>query len=230
MEEPSKIPRCIGIIMDGNRRYARERNLPTFEGHKQGFSKAKEVARWCRDAGVEYVILYAFSNENWNRSKEEVSYLTDLFYELMFNDTQELRRENGAIKFIGDISRFGAKFEAQAKYLENTNPTNPSATVVVALSYGGRQEILRAVNKLLKEKREGTITEEEFSSHLYTAGIPDPDIIIRTSGEKRLSNFLPWQGIYSELFFVEKHWPEVTQVDFTEILKEYAARERRHGK
>lgn len=227
MEHP---PACIGIIMDGNRRFAKEHGLSTLEGHRLGYAKAKEAARWCRDAGVKYMILYAFSNENWNRSPEEVAYLTGIFKEQLFSGAEELRAEDGAIRFIGDVARFGSEFEVQAKHLEETNPKNPSATAVIALSYGGRQEILRAVNALIKEKTVAPVTEVEFEEHLYTAGIPDPDLIIRTSGEERLSGFLPWQATYSELFFVKKHWPDFERKDFEQVLEEYAARERRHGK
>ncbi len=215
--------------MDGNRRWAKAHGLSTLEGHTRGYQKAKDAAHWCRDAGVKFVILYAFSSENWNRATEEIGYLRDLFMQAIFDDAEELRTENGAVRFIGDIGRFGEKFAAQVKRVEATNPKDPSTTVVIALSYGGRDEIVHATNALLREKKE-SVTEEEFAEHLYTTGIPDPDLIIRTSGEKRLSGFLPWQATYSELFFIEKHWPDFEKQDFDEILEEFAARERRHGK
>ena len=224
-----KPPACIGIIMDGNRRWAREHTLSTLEGHKEGYAKAKDAAQWCRDAGIRYLILYAFSSENWERPQEEVSYLTDIFRSFIFSEAEELRKENGAIRFIGEISRFGEAFEAEAKRLEETNPKNPAMTVVIALSYGGRQEIVRAANALLAENKK-EVNEEEFAEHLYTKGIPDPDLIIRTSGEHRLSGFLPWQATYSELFFVPMHWPAFKKGDFERVLAEYAERERRHGK
>lgn len=214
--------------MDGNRRWAREHGLPTLEGHMRGYQQAKEVASWCREAGVKYLTLYAFSNENWNRSKEEVAYLIELFKSIFMNEADDFKKENGAVRFIGDLARFGPEFETQAKKLEDENPASPSLTVVIALSYGGRQEIVRAANQLLREKKEN-VSEEEFAAHLYTSGIPDPDLIIRTSGEKRLSGFLPWQSTYSELFFVEKNWPDFEKADFESVLAEFAARERRHG-
>lgn len=214
--------------MDGNRRWAREHGLPTLEGHMRGYQQAKEVASWCREAGVKYLTLYAFSNENWNRSKEEVAYLIELFKSIFMNEADDFKKENGAVRFIGDLARFGPEFETQAKKLEDENPASPSLTVVIALSYGGRQEIVRAANQLLREKKE-SVSEEEFAAHLYTSGIPDPDLIIRTSGEKRLSGFLPWQSTYSELFFVEKNWPDFEKADFESVLAEFAARERRHG-
>jgi undecaprenyl diphosphate synthase len=228
METENKAPQCIGIIMDGNRRWARECGLPTAEGHRAGYTKAKEVAKWCRDAGVKNLILYAFSNENWNRSPEEVSYLVDIFNTTIFSEAESLRKENGAIRFIGDISRFGDTFVAQAKLLEETNPENPSITIAIALSYGGRQEIVRAVNKILKESKK-EVTEADIAEHLYTRGLPDPDLIIRTSGEQRLSNFLPWQSVYSELFFTPTYWPAFEKEEFEKILAEFASRERRIG-
>jgi undecaprenyl diphosphate synthase len=228
--EPSKHPQCVGFIMDGNRRWAKEHGVSTLEGHTRGYAKAKEVARWCRDTGIKHMILYAFSNENWNRAPEEVSYLTEIFKKILFTEAEELRKENGAIRFIGDIARFGKEFEKKALALEATNPVHPSSTVVIALSYGGRQEIVRAANALCKENIGKEITEEDFAAKLYTNGIPDPDLIIRTSGEERLSGFLPWQATYSELFFVPMHWPAFEKKDFDAVLEEYASRERRHGK
>lgn len=228
-DESHKAPACIGIIMDGNRRWARERELPTFEGHRKGYDKAKEAAQWCRDAGIKTMILYAFSNENWNRSPEEVAYLVEIFNTIIFKEAEEFRKENGAIRFLGDLTRFGEAFMKQAQHLESTNPENPSLTVAIALSYGGRQEITRAVNMLLEEKR-STVTEADIATHLYTTGLPDPDLIIRSSGEQRLSNFLPWQSVYSELFFSQTYWPAFTEDDFKKILSDYASRERRMGK
>jgi len=230
METPTPAPLSVGIIMDGNRRWAREQGLPTIDGHAKGYTKAKEAAEWCRDAGVKYMILYAFSNENWNRSQEEVSYLTEIFKKILFEEAEDFRKEHGAIRFIGDIARFGAEFVEQAKKLEETNPNDPSLTVVIALSYGGRQEILHAVNTIIKEKRQDKVSEKDFEGYLQTKGIPDPDLIIRTSGEQRLSGFLPWQGVYSELFFLPMHWPAFEKKDFDAVLEEFAARERRHGK
>lgn len=216
--------------MDGNRRWARERNLPTFEGHARGFQKAKEVAGWCKIAGVTYAILYAFSNENWNRSKEEVAYLTELFDKFIHEYAEQLHAEGGAVRFIGEVGRFGEKFESEARALEAQNPDKPSCTVIIALSYGGRQEIVRAANKLLKEKSGEEITEADFAAQLYTHEIPDPDLIVRTSGEYRLSGFLPWQSTYSELFFVPTYWPDFSEQEFKNVLNEYASRERRGGK
>jgi len=216
--------------MDGNRRFARERGMPTMEGHRLGYAKAKEAAEWCRDAGIKNMILYAFSTENWNRSPEEVSYLTGIFKTLLLSGVKELRKGRGAVRFIGDISRFGADFARRVRRIETTNPTEPVITIVIALSYGGRLEILNAVNKIIVKGDKYPLTEEEFQKHLWTADIPDPDIIIRTGGEMRLSNFLPWQSVYSELFFIDTYWPAFTREEFEGILKTYGERERRMGK
>ena len=224
------MPKCVGIIMDGNRRFARERGLSTVEGHRLGFEKAKEVAGWCKDAGARYLVLYAFSTENWNRPPEEVAYLTDMMKTLLLSETGALRGENGAIRFVGDLGRFGAGFAEAARKLEAQNPPDPALTVVIALSYGGRPEILAAVNGLLAEGAKGPLTEEEFEKRLWSAGIPDPDLILRTGGETRLSNFLPWQSVYSELFFSDTYWPAFSKKEFDDMLAEYATRERRMGK
>jgi len=216
--------------MDGNRRFARERGLATLEGHRMGYAKAKEVAQWCRDAGVRHLVLYAFSTENWNRAPEEVAYLTDMMKKLLLSEVDELRKEHGAVRFVGDLERFGADFAAQARALEAQNPADPVLTVSIALSYGGRAEIVRAVNKLLDEAPRGEVGEKEFEKHLWTAGVPDPDIVLRTGGERRLSGFLPWQSVYSELFFLDTYWPAFSKKEFDEILAAYAKRERRMGK
>jgi len=215
--------------MDGNRRFARERGMSTMEGHRLGYAKAKEVVEWCKETGIRYLILYAFSTENWKRSPKEILYLTGILQTLL-SEAKELQKEGKAVRFIGDISRFGAGFAKHAHNVEAANPDRPSITVVVALSYGGRLEILHAVNKIIARGNANSITEKEFEKYLWTAGIPDPDIIIRSGGEMRLSNFLPWQSVYSELFFTDTYWPTFTRKEFENILKSYGERERRMGK
>ncbi len=229
MDTP-KIPLSVGIIMDGNRRYARERGLPAMEGHRLGYKKLKETVGWCRDAGIKYLTVYAFSTENWSRSPEEVSYLTELFNKALFGDIDELRQKNGAVRFIGQISRFGGDFEKQAQKIEAENPTNPDGTLAIALSYGGHAELAAAFEKIRAEKSDSPITEDLIEKHLWAADIPHPDIIIRTGGEHRLSGFLMWQSVYSELFFPKTYWPAFTKEEFLGILKEYENRDRRHGK
>lgn len=222
-------PVCIGVIIDGNRRFAKERGISKQEGHRLGFEKVKELVQWCRDACVSTLIVYGFSSENWNRAPDEVSYLTSLFKQKLLVEAEILRGERGALRFIGDIDRFGEDFARLARDVEAGNPADPVITIVVALSYGGRPEIMHAVNALVKEDN-GEVTQENFEQHLWTAGLPDPDLIIRAGGEKRLSNFLTWQNVYSELFFSDTMWPMFTREEFDAILAEYAKRERRMGK
>ncbi|HEV7701969.1 MAG TPA: polyprenyl diphosphate synthase [Candidatus Paceibacterota bacterium] len=229
---PKNIPRCIGIIMDGNRRWAREEGITLAEGHKKGYQKMKEVIRWGKEAGIEYVIFYAFSTENWNRGKEEVSYLMELFKYAFSTGYESLLRNKVRIKIIGDISAFSPDIQELMKKAE-ADTAHFERTIVLAMSYGGRAEILNAVKKLSKDKTKEEIKdmkEADFSDYLYTKDIPDPDIIIRTSGEMRLSGFLPWQGVYSELFFLKTSWPPLSKEEFLGVLEEYSSRERRHGK
>ena len=225
----TSVPLCIGVIMDGNRRYAKALGLPQIEGHRLGYEKVKEVGQWARDAGIKYMILYAFSTENWKRSPDEVAYLSDIFRTLLFTEAEALQKDNIAVQCVGDLDRFGTEIADKARDIDLHNPTNPSHTIIIALSYGGRLEILTAVNKLIASDS-GPVTEEQFADALWTRGVPDPDLIIRVGGEKRLSNFLLWQSAYSELFFIDTFWPAFTHQEFTQILDEYATRERRHGK
>lgn len=228
METKLNCPRSIGIIMDGNRRFARERGIPKIEGHLLGYAKAVEVVGWCREEGVQYVTLYAFSTENWQRSPEEISYLLELFATKL-PELSAVQEEGGAVVFIGEVARFGEPLVSVMRSIEAKNPTHPTGTVAVALSYGGRLEIVTAINALLREGAT-EISQEDFSKKLWTAGIPDPELIIRTGGEQRLSNFLPWQSVYSELFFTPTYWPEFSKEEFISILDNFAERERRQGK
>lgn len=218
----------VGIIMDGNRRWARERNVPSKEGHIAGYtalvSLLREYARLRDEYGVYHYIFYAFSSENWKRTEDEVSGLLSLLKRALSEIEGEVARidESPAIRFIGDLSRFEGSIQKEMKRIEEQTKDN-RGTVALALSYGGRDEIVRA----LKQNPEAT--EEGISNILDTAGIPDPDIIIRTGGEKRLSNFLLWQAAYSEFFFIDTYWPDFTPDTLVECIKEYNTRERRHG-
>lgn len=222
----------VGVIMDGNRRWARKRGLSTLEGHRRGYQKLKSLAGWCKKLGIRNVIVYAFSTENWNRAKEEVDYLMDLFRELVFKELEWLKKENVKIKFVGQIERLASDIQKGIKELER-DTKDGIYTLYIAVSYGGRAEILHAVKSIACEKTSEeikTMKEDDLSRYLWTEGMPDPDIIIRTSGEKRLSNFLSWQSAYSELFFPKTCWPAFTEKEFTAIIKEYGERNRRKGK
>jgi undecaprenyl diphosphate synthase len=225
-------PACLGLIMDGNRRWAKEHGLPAFEGHRRGYEKLTDLLSWCKESGVKHVAVYAFSTENWRRKEEEVGYLMQLFRHVIFKEAERFKKENGRVRFIGQKDRFDKDIqEGMEKMEQETN--EGEYTLYVCISYGGRAEILSAIQKLAKEKTPeeiSALTEEDFGELLWTDGMPEPDIVIRTGGEKRLSNFLTWQSVYSELFFTDTLWPEFSKEEFTNILEEYAKRERRMGK
>lgn len=215
--------------MDGNRRWAKGQGLPATDGHKKGLEKASEVILWAREKGISELTLYAFSTENWNRSPEEVRFLMDLFVYAFEHQFNPFINEGGRIRFIGDRSRVSSQLRSLMEGAEQRSERGTNGTLVIALSYGGRAEILAAVQTLLAEKRE-TVTEEAFREAMWSAGLLDPDLIIRTGGDHRLSNFLTWQSVYSELFFTETTWPAFTKDEFESILTQFAGRERRLGK
>lgn len=221
-------PTCIGFIMDGNRRWAKERGLPTLEGHQKGFEAFQNIIRAVRDAEVDHAIFYAFSTENWERSEEEVSYLMQLFREGLKELQGDIEEEKVRVRFVGDRSHLPQELVTQMETLEEKSTPYQNTTIWVALSYGGRAEIVDAVNRAIAEKE--PVTEATFSKFFWTAQMPDPDIIVRTSGEQRLSNFLPWQAVYSEFFFVDTYWPDFGKDEFQGILEAYGERKRRKGK
>lgn len=219
---------CVGIIMDGNRRWARLRNLPVFEGHSEGYKKLREVVGWVRDAHIPHMVAYAFSTENWKRSEEEVGYLMKLFRSVLENEMQKMIEERVRVHFIGDRSRFSEDLQQMMEKLERATAKKYDITLHLAMSYGGRAEIVAATNRLLQE-RVSNVTEDAFMQELWSYPMPDPDIIIRTGGEKRLSGFLPWQSVYSELFFTDSFWPAFTKEEFEQICAEYHTRKRNFG-
>lgn len=222
-------PRCIGIILDGNRRFAKANGLPTLEGHRRGYERVKDIMQWAKEAHIPFVIVYAFSTENWNRSPEEVSYLMGLFKEALTKQLQELKQEGFRVRCIGERERFSSELQKLMQSAEEETERLSGPILALALSYGGRADILQAARRAIKEGKKD-ITESEFSSYLWTNGIPDPDLIIRTSGEKRLSGFLTWQSVYSELFFIDTYLPDFSKEEFQAILKEFSERDRRMGK
>ena len=220
-----KIPQSIGIILDGNRRWAKENNLPSLEGHRKGVEKLKETARWVRDRGIKHLAVYAISTENWSRSEEEVKYLMNLFRTVVEEFFGELAKENIRVRFAGEREKFDKGIREAMERVEKASEKNDGLTLWVCFSYGGRAEIVRAANAA-----GGEVTEESLNRSLWTAGMPDPDIIIRTGGEKRLSGFLTWQSIYSELFFIDEYWPDFSEKILDSILSEFSTRTRRMGK
>ena len=226
----SKLPVHLAIIMDGNGRWARKRNLPRTEGHKAGTESVKEVIEASARLGLKYLTLYAFSRENWKRPKEEVNTLWNLLKEYLGRDSQILIDNNLKLKVIGEKKGIPYFVRRELNRVERLTRNNERMTVILALNYGGRQEIIETVKKLLKRKfSPEEINEEIFSRYLDTAGLPDPDLLIRTSGEMRLSNFLLWQCAYTELWITPTLWPDFRKKELFQAIIEYQKRERRFG-
>lgn len=226
MSQPKPV-QCIGIILDGNRRWAKEKGLPTLEGHRRGFETLQSIARAVRDRGIPHLAVYAFSTENWNRPPEEVTQLMGLIKEAALSGTSDLVKEGVRLRFVGDQSQITDDVRAVLEKAEADSTANRGFTLWICLSYGGRGEIVAAAEAA--GAHEGILTEELIRQHMWTAEMPDPDIIIRTGGQKRLSNFLLWQSAYSELFFLDMFWPDFKESDLETVLTEYAGRKRNFG-
>jgi len=217
--------------MDGNRRWAKEKGLPALEGHRRGYNKLKEVGKWCIRKGVKILTLWAFSTENWNRSKKEVDYLMRLFMNALSNrEIGELHKEGIKLQVIGQKERLEKPLQEAIRKAEEKTKNNKKGILNLAISYGGRAEIMEVIKKIIKNKISAEkITEKIIDENLWTVGLPDPDLIIRTSGELRTSGFLIWQAAYSELYFSPKYWPDFTEKDLDAVLADYAHRQRRFG-
>jgi len=223
-----KIPRHLAIIMDGNGRWAQERGLPRIAGHYEGVKRAEEVVYACQELGVEFLTLYTFSTENWKRPALEVKALFELFENYLEKKIPELKEKDIRLRFIGRRDRVPkSTLEIMTKAEEQTKDCR-SLTVILAVDYGGRDEIVRAINKILSSGIK-SITEEEFSKFLDLANIPEPDLLIRTAGEKRISNFLLWHIAYTEFYFSQVHWPDFTKEELIKALEEFSYRKRRFG-
>jgi undecaprenyl diphosphate synthase len=222
------LPKHIGIIMDGNRRWAKAKGLPTLRGHQKGYETALKIVDHAFDRGIQSITLFAFSTENWNRSKAEVSYLMALILKMIKKQSEKLHKRGVRLSIIGSEDHVPKKVAAAIKQAEDLTVKNHKGTLQIAFNYGGRHEIVDALRSLVHKK--APITETSISEHLYTAGIPDPDLIIRTSGEQRLSGFLLWQAAYSELYFTKVNWPAFTPKDFDAAIEEFKSRKRRFGK
>lgn len=228
------VPRHIAIIMDGNGRWAKRRGLPRTAGHRVGLDRVEEIVRACTILGIKYLTLYAFSTENWRRAPEEVGFLMQLFSQALTDNTEKLHREGVRIRFIGRRDRLHADLLARVQEAEARTAANTTLTLALAVDYGARDEILQAVRRVADLARAGefepdSLDERSFSAFLQTAGMPDPDLIIRPSGEFRLSNFLLWQSAYAELWFTPVLWPDFGPDQLREALRAYAGRERRFG-
>lgn len=221
----------IAIIMDGNRRWAKEKGLPSAMGHKKGVEALKATLRACDDFGIKYLTVYAFSTENWNRKKEEVDFLMELLALTLTNELAEMHSEGVKISFIGDISKLSNKLQKILANSVETTKNNTGVNLQIAFNYGARDEILHAVKAIVeKGLKSEDITEEIISQNLYTKNIPDPDLLIRTGGEMRVSNYLLWQIAYSEILVVKEFWPEFGKKSLANAVEEFHNRQRRFGK
>ncbi|MDE6189377.1 MAG: di-trans,poly-cis-decaprenylcistransferase [Clostridia bacterium] len=228
MEKALKIPKHIAFIMDGNGRWAAERNLSRSDGHKQGAEALKRVIKACSDRGIEVVSVYAFSCENWSRPQSEIKFLFSLITQFAKKELKQYAESGYRITFSGDLTQLPKSTQNTIKKVMDLSRNNKGILVNVALNYGSRQEITRAVNRILQSGlRE--IDEQMLEDCLYTAGLPPLDLLVRSSGEKRLSNFMLWQCAYSELIFIDKYWPDFDEDTLTQLLEEYSRRDRRFG-
>lgn len=228
------MPKHIGIIMDGNRRWAKSKGKPASFGHKEGAKTLEKIVRYANKIGLEHITVYAFSTENWKRAEEEVSTLMKLLQSYLDDYSKRADSENIKVKILGDITALSQGMQKSIISCMERTKDNTGVTFNIALNYGGRDEIVKAIKKIAEEAKNGKIeitdiNEEMVSNNLYTAGQPDPDLIVRTSGELRISGFLTWQSVYSELLFIEKNWPEFTEKDLDDAIIEYQRRTRKFG-
>ncbi len=221
----------IAIIMDGNRRWAKEKMLPSAVGHQKGVESLKKTMRLFDEFGIKYLTVYAFSTENWNRKKEEVEFLMTLLAKTLSNELDEMHKENVKIKFLGNINELNENLIKIVKNAEKKTENNTGVNLNIAFNYGSRDEIKNALKAIINEGiKAEDITEETISQHLYSKDIPDPDLLIRTGGEKRISNYLLWQLAYSELYVTDAFWPDFDREELTKAILEFEKRNRRFGK
>ena len=232
--EKENLPKHIAIIMDGNRRWAKVKGKPSGFGHKEGAKVLEKIVRYANKIGIEHITVYAFSTENWKRAEEEVSTLMALFQSYLDDYSKRADSENIKVKIIGNRKGLSDKMVSSIEKCMERTKNNTGIVFNIALNYGGREELLNVTHKIAEDVKNGKlqpeeITEKDIEKYLYTAGQPDPDLLIRTSGEKRLSNFLPWQLSYSEFLFIDKNWPDFTEEDLNQAIEEYQKRTRKFG-
>ena len=230
--EVAEIPRHIAVIMDGNGRWAKKRFLPRFAGHKVGVETVRNMVKQCVNLGVDYLTLFAFSSENWRRPEEEVTFLMGLFMEALKKEVAKLHKNNVRLIIIGNRAQFGPALCAEIEVAEYLTQHNTGLTLTIAANYGGRWDILQAVNAMQKDNpsQSGEFVEEDLTPYLAMHYAPEPDLFIRTGGEKRISNFLLWQLAYSELYFTDVLWPDFDDQAFQQAIQSYQQRERRFGR
>ena len=227
-EEIDQVPKHLGVIMDGNRRWSRANNLTYEQGYLRGIEVLKTIVRHASKAGVKFVTAYTFSNENWNRPKEEISLLMRLFLVYLRQKVQELHKENIRFKVIGRVQEFVIELQEAIKNAVDLTAKNTGITLTLAMNYGGRAEIVDAVNSVISSGKT-TLTQEDINQHAYDPSMPPVDLIIRTSGEERTSGFMLWEADYAELYFLKKNWPDISEKDLDEALVVYARRKRNFG-
>ena len=235
MSQSLKIPNHIAIVMDGNGRWARAKNRPRFMGHKKGVAAVREIVKTCSQLNVECLSLFAFSSENWKRPEEEIKHLMGLFMLALDREAKSLARNNVKLKIIGDLSAFSEKLQQKIRHVEELTAQSTGLNLIVAANYGGRWDITQAtkeIGKLIEtgKKISTSITEDDISQQLTTVDFPDPDLFIRTGGEKRISNFLIWQMAYAELYFTDVLWPDFNAEHLNAAIQDYSSRQRRFGK
>jgi undecaprenyl diphosphate synthase len=228
MESPLK---HLAVIMDGNRRWAKERGMPTLEGHRAGYERMKEVADWCLDRGIQVFSVFAFSTENWNRTEEEVGYLMDLLEMALTKEVQHYASRGIRIRVLGRRDRLRPSILRAIDSAEEITAHNIRMTVCICLNYGGRPEIVDACKKIIQDGLSiDEVTEEALTARMYWPEMPPPDLVIRTSGEERLSGFLTWEAVYSEIYWCDAHWPAFDEQELGKALESFASRQRRFGK
>jgi undecaprenyl diphosphate synthase len=227
----NKIPKHVGIIMDGNRRWARVKDLPAFEGHRHGIVAVRKVVQRCVELGIKYLTFFTFSTENWERPKKEVDFLLRLLKTQLRKEIEELHQKGVRFNVIGRIKEFSEALQNELYQAMEKTRKNKKTVLSLALNYGGRGEIVDVVKKIIAGGlRPEQVTEEVVSQNMYSPFIPDPDLVIRTSGEMRTSGFLLWEAAYAELYFTEKYWPDFGEKDLDRAVEEYGKRQRRFGK
>lgn len=224
-----KIPRHLAIILDGNGRWAKKRNLPRLMGHRAGLRKLEEMVRLVKREGIRYFSVYAFSTENWNRPSMEVTGLMSLFRFYIRRKVEEIKSEGARIRFCGRKDKLPEDLLKQMKWAEDYTKEQNILDFILCINYGGRAEILDAINALRADNFQGEVTEQDLRNYFYLPDVPDPDLIIRTSGELRLSNFWTWESAYSEFYFTDIHWPDFNENELKKALDDYAGRDRRYG-
>lgn len=230
-DEKPLVPKHLGVILDGNRRWAQNRGLPVIEGHRQGFLNVKKLLMALVDSGVEYVSIYVFSTENWQRSRAEVKELMKLFMWVATHEVNGLHEQGVRLRIVGKRDRLSRQLLKVVAKAEELTKDNTKGTLLICLDYGGQQEIADAVQQLVATGvKPEDVTPEQIAKHLYVPDVPAIDLVIRTSGEQRLSNFMLWRAAYSELLFTETLWPDLSEAELRSILEEYAKRQRRFGK